>query len=175
MHELRVLTEEELCPVLAVLTALPDATPLDSLPDIAAELGWTMRARNIGETNLPVSLKIFGATALKNPDGSSDLVKIHFRATDTLRDAGWFGQQLIKAAAPAMVDIISGCLGFTPTRPKRVQPGTTWDLPDGKMVVLDQGDDVLVVQVWAKRAADIERSEIGWDIDPAHDLDDRPS
>jgi len=175
MTELRSLTSEELCPVLVVLTNLPDGTSVDSLPDIAAELGWTLRGRTNGLTNLPVSLQVFLTAGLKNPAGGRELVQVDFRVTDTLRDAGWFGQQLIKGAAPAMVDVISGCLGFAPTRPKRVQPGFTWDLPDGKMVVLDQGDDVIVVQVWAKRLADIERQEIAWGIDPAHDLDDRPA
>jgi len=81
----------------------------------------------------------------------------------------------LTCAVPAIVDIISGCLGFPPTRPKRVQPGFTWDLLDGKMVVLDQEDDVLIVQVWWKEMADTERHEISRGIDPAHNLDDRPA
>jgi len=175
MDELRVLTEEELCPVLAVLTGLPERTPFDAFPDIVARLGWTLQGPRRGVTNLPVSLRLFSAIDLDNPDGSTDLVKVHFRVTDTLRDAGWFGKKQIEQATPTMVETISGCLGFPPTRPKRVQPGSTWDLPNGKMVVLDQGDDVIVVQVFSKRLADVERSEIRWGIDPAHDLDDRPS
>jgi len=175
MDELRVLTEDELCPVLAVLTGLLERTPFDALPDIVDQLGWTLQGPRRGITNLPVSFQLFGTTLLKNPDGSSDVVEVRFRVTDTLRDAGWSGKMQIEQATPAMVDIVSGCLGFAPTRPKRVQPGFTWDLPDGKMVVLDQGDDVIVVQVQAKRLADIERKEIAWGIDPAHDLDDWPS
>lgn len=174
MTELRALTAEELCPALAVLTGLPEKTPFDSLPAIVDRLGWTLQGLRRGVTNLPVSLQLFGITLLKNDDDSSDIVKIHFRVTDTLQDATWYGKQLVIAAAPVMVETISECLGFPPTRPKWVQPGFTWDLPDGKQVVLDQGEDVLVVQVWAKRLADIERHEIDHDIDPAHDLDDRP-
>jgi len=175
MTDLRSLTSEELCPVLAVLTALPDKTPFSALQDIVDQLGWTLRGRSSGLTSLPVSFQLFGAVGLPDPDGNRELVKLDFRVTDTLKDAGWFGKKLIENAVPAMVDVVAGCLGFQPTRPKRVPPGFTWDLPDGKQIVLDQGDDVIVLQWWAKEIADIERYEINRGIDPAHNLDDRPA
>ena len=175
MIEFLTVTRAELEPVLGFLVDLPERVTMDALPGIVGRLGWTLQTRRVGITSLPVSLKIFLAGDLDNPGGNGELVSLSFRITDTLSDESRASKRLVASVTPKMIDVVSSCLGFPPTRPLWAGLGQTWDLPNGKQVNLDQGDDTIVLQVWAKRRADIERHEISQGVDPAHDLDDRPS
>ena len=139
MLEFRTVTQDELKPVLGFLIALQERVAMDALPEIVAQLGWILQTRNVGKTNLPVSLKTFLAGDLDNPAGDSELVSLDFRVTDTLPDESRASRRLVAAVTPKMVDMVSSCLGLPPSRPLWAGPGQTWDLPNGKQVNLDQG------------------------------------
>jgi len=167
MTDFRCVTHEELQPVLDILIGLPTQTPYDAFPSVAAQLGWTLQSEGIGNTNLPVSLQLFFAEDLDTmPDGGRELASVDFRVTDTLADEGAASQRITAEAFPIMEETVSLCLGYAPTRPMWTDPGTTWDLPDGKQVNLYNGGDVFVLQIWAKSWADIERDAVRRGVDP---------
>ena len=84
---------------------------------------------------------------------SLELVSVDFRVTDTLLEGSDKAQN--KAALevfPAMVDAVTECLSFPPTRKRPWGlPGETWDLSQGGQVNLLQGTGVIVLQFWWQR------------------------
>lgn len=67
---------------------------------------------------------------------------------------------------PQAADTVSACLGFGPAGPLRTSDGLRWELAKGGRVNLVNVDSALVLQVWSKRNADIERAEIRQGIAP---------
>jgi len=172
MTDFHVVTQAELRPVLDVLIGLPEHVPFEDLPDIVERLGWFLQAKRHGNTNLPVSFRMFNVGCLDAPAGGKEIVSVDFRVTDTLPDHSSASQAIVTVATPHVVEMVTACLGFPPTRRKWASPGETWDLPDGKQVNVYQADNTVVVQVWAKRWADNERTAVRRGVNPAHDLDE---
>jgi len=174
MTELRTVTMAELKPILDVLTGLPEHASMETFPGIVAQLGWTLQTEGVGKTNLDVSRRTLLAGAQNTADGNRELVSVDFRVTDTLAEKSMASRKVIADVFPGMLDVVSACLGFSPTREMWANPGATWDLPNGKQVNLFPAENTIIIEVWAKRLADVERSEIRLGVDPAHSLDDRP-
>ncbi len=163
MTEFRVVTEDELRPVLETLTSLDWPVPFDSFPVIFHRLGWEKQRRKGGMTSLPVSLRIVSVGEL---DG--EISRIDFRISDTVQD-----QKVVKGAFPAAARVVEACLGAPPTGTPWVSPGVSWDLEDGCRINVLQGESAISLQYWSKRKADIERFERSRGIDPDHSLEDR--
>jgi hypothetical protein len=159
-------TREQLQPILNILTNLPEVTPYQECPRIMGRLGWTMIDDASGNTNLPVSFRYFSMGGMKLPQNGKELTSTEFRVSDTFDEGNMESRQIIAEAFPGMVEIVSACLGFTPTRPLWVSPGATWDLVDEKQVNLYQSDDVIDMQVWARERAELERKMVRRGINP---------
>ena len=71
-----------------------------------------------------------------------------------------------------MVGAITSCLGFPPSGGLWGSAGVKWDLANGGRVNLPQGLSALLVEVWSKQLADVERLQISQGVDPEHRLDD---
>jgi hypothetical protein len=151
---------------LDILTNLPEVTLYQECPRIMERLGWTMIDEGSGNTNLPVSFQYCSMDAMKLPQGGKELASTEFRVSDTLDEESPTSRQVISDVFPGAVDTVSLCLGFRPTRSLWVSPGSTWDLPDGKQVNLYQYDDVIDMQVWALRLAQVEREMVRRGINP---------
>jgi len=172
MTGFRVVTQAELKPILDVLTRLPEHVPLDDLPGLVDRLGWTLQTKRRGHTSFPVSFRMFGVGCLDLPAGGKEIGSVDFRVTDTLPDESLESQAIVAAVAPGVVDMVTACLGFPPTRELWTNLGKTWDLPDGKQVNVYQAEDTIVMEVWAKEWADVERAMIRRGVDPARSLDE---
>lgn len=162
MSGFNVVSEEELHPVLDRLLDRSWPIPMSDVPDLVAELGWTLQGRRTARSTLPVSLNIVSFLGVRGEIGS-----IMFRLSDTLPDESVASKKKVMSAFPGAKQMISSCLGFEPTRPRPWGMfGFSWELPDGRQVNLLDGSDSIVLDVWSKRNADIERDEIRLGIDP---------
>ena len=168
MTEFRVVTEDELRPVLDVLNSLDWPVPYDEFPAVFERLGWEKQRRRGGVTSLPVSLRLVSVGELED-----EISYIEFCISDTLPDSNAESQQIVEAAFPEAVRVVSACLGAGPTGTPWVDEGVVWDLPDGRQVRLIQGDDTISLDYWSKRMADIERHEQSHGVDPWNNLADR--
>ena len=166
--EFRVVTEDELRPVLDVLNSLDGPVPYDEFPAVFERLGWEKQRRRGGVTSLPVSLRLVSVGEL---DG--EISYIEFCISDTLPDSNAESQQIVKAAFPEAVRVVSACLGAEPSGTPWVSPGARWELEGGRQFNLLRGEDTIDVQYWSKQMADLERHERSHGVDPAHNLDDR--
>ena len=81
MDDFKVLTSEELKPVLDVLTDLEWPIPFTEVPQIVSRLGWCLETKGTGKTTLPVSFNAFMITELR-----SEISDILFWVTDALRE-----------------------------------------------------------------------------------------
>ena len=167
MVEFRVVTEDELRPVLDVLNSLDGPVPYDEFPAVFERLGWEKQRRRGGVTSLPVSLRLVSVGEL---DG--EISYIEFCISDTLPDSNAESQQIVKAAFPEAVRVVSACLGSEPTGTPRVSPGVRWELEGGRQFNVLRGEDTIDVQYWSKRMADIERAEIRQGVSPDQVFDD---
>ncbi len=168
MVEFRVVTEDELRPVLDVLNSLDWPVPYDEFPAVFERLGWEKQRRRGGVTSLPVSLRLVSVGEL---DG--EISYIDFRISDTLPGTSAENQQIVKAAFPEAVRVVSACLGSEPSGTPWVDEGVVWDLSEGRQVRLIQGDDTISLDYWSKQMADIERHEQSHGVDPSNNLADR--
>ena len=167
MADIHVVAVEELRPVLAVLTNLQWPIPFEQAPKIVEQLGWSMFGRRGALSTLPVSLQTVG---LGNLCGC--LSRIDFSASDTVKEADEAGLRAVAEAFPAMVAMITSCLGFEPTGALWVDPGVKWDLPTGGRVNLASGANTLLVEVWSPELSEVERLAIAHGIDPEHTVED---
>jgi len=163
MTEFNLVTEEQLRPVLDLIMGQSWPIPETETPRIITELGWEQQSRRVARSTLPVSLNIATFGNLKG-----ELARILFAITDTLPDQSDENKKVVASVFPRMANMVSSCLGFQPTRPRPWGlPGLSWDLSDGRQVNLTQGDNVIDLEIWSKRNADIERGEIRQGVDPA--------
>ena len=167
MSEPRIVTEQQLKPVLDVLARLEWPIPFKQAPSIIMQVGWQFLTTNVARSNLPVSLR---TTSVLDLDG--DLSSVEFRVSDTVKADDKAGRQVLAEAFPKMSAIVTDCLGFPPTGELWGHPGLKWDLPSGGRVNLPAGLSALQVQIWSNRLADIERVQVSHGVDPEHDLDD---
>jgi hypothetical protein len=168
MPEFRVVTENELGPVLDTLDRLDWPVPFDDFPDVFEKLGWEKQRRKGGKTSLPVSLQIVSVGNLQG-----EIADLTFRISDTLPGTSAENERIVLDAFPEAVRVVSVCLGAEPTSEPWVSPGARWELDDGRQLNLIRGQDTIILQYWSKRLADIERHERSHDVDPARNLDDR--
>ncbi len=152
---------DELRLVLEILAPLPRHIPLTDAPNIAARLGWTMQAKNVGETNLPVNIRYFGFVGMSTPSGERELVSVDFRVSDTVTgDTEEASQSMVDKAFPLAVAMVTECLGFAPTRQRPWDtPGETWDLPGEGQVNLLQ-DSAVILEIESQRLTDLEMDQI---------------
>ncbi|WP_307297474.1 DUF6301 family protein [Microbacterium natoriense] len=168
MTEFRIVTEEELRPVLQVLGGLDWPVPFGQFPDIFERLGWEKQRRKGGVTNLPVSLRLVSVGELRG-----EIAEIRFRISDTLPGTSPENKTVVAEQFPAAVAVVANCLGGEPAGELWASSGARWDFEDGRQLNLIQGEDTIALQYWSKRMADIERHERSHGVDPAHNLDDR--
>lgn len=163
MADFNVVTEEELSPVLDQLLGRPWPIPISEIPEVIAELDWVPQGRWAARSAMPVSLNIVSFTGLRGEIGS-----IRFRLSDTLPDEGAASKKTVMAAYPRVKQMVSSYLGFEPTKPRPWGLfGFSWELPDGRQINLIDGNDTIVLDVWSKRRADVERNELRLGIDPS--------
>ena len=168
MVEFRVVTEDELRPVLDVLNSLDWPVPYDEFPAVFERLGWEKQRRRGGVTSLPVSFRIVSVGNL-----GDEISKFYFRISDTLPGTSAENQQIVKAAFPEAVRVVSACLGAEPSGTPWVSPGARWELEGGRQLNLLRGEDTIILQYWSKQMADIERHEQSHGVDPSNNLADR--
>ncbi|MCL2471915.1 MAG: DUF6301 family protein [Propionibacteriaceae bacterium] len=163
----RIVTEDELRPVLNILANLTWPIPFDQAPNIIAQLGWSMFGKKSALSTLPVSLKTVGLGRL-----NGELSRVEFRVSDTVGDDSPSGRRVLEQSFLPMSVTISSSLGVGPTGELWGHPGLRWDLPSGGRVNLPAGLSALQIQVWSKQLADVERLQISQGVDPEHNLDD---
>ena len=167
MSDPRIVTFEELKPVLDVLAKLQWPIPFSEAPHIIERLGWQMVTRNVARSTLPVSLNIVTVGDL-----SDELTNIEFWLSDPIFDGDEEGSQIIRDAFLRVMAYVSQCLTFTPTGELWGRLGLKWDLPSGGCINMPESDDGITLQVWSREFADIERFEISHGVDPEHNLED---
>ena len=124
--------------------------------------------RRGGVTSLPVSFRIVSVGNL-----GDEISKFYFRISDTLPGTSAENQQIVKAAFPEAVRVVSACLGAEPSGTPWVSPGARWELEGGRQLNLLRGEDTIILQYWSKQMADIERHEQSHGVDPSNNLADR--
>lgn len=164
MTEFRVLTEDELRPVIGVLAALEWPVPFDIVPDLLGRLGWGELAPGVAMTDFPVSHK---SVSLGNLSG--ELSRITFCISDALRGDVTGKQEIVTAAFPEAVHAVSVCLGFEPTGTPRFAEGARWDFANGGLLDLLQLSSSIQIELVSKALADLEREEIRLGISPDED------
>ncbi|WP_156887442.1 DUF6301 family protein [Propionicicella superfundia] len=168
MAEFRIVTEDELRPVLGTLNSMDWPVPFDMVPELFQQLGWEKQRRKGGKTSFPISFPIVSVGDLQG-----ELSRVEFRVSDTLPGASVENEGVVERAFPEAVRVVSSCLGVEPTDTPWVDPGVQWNLDGGRQINLIQGEKTIELLYWSKRLADIERYERSRGVDPAHDLDDR--
>lgn len=161
MTGLRIATEDELRPSLDVLTTLQWPVPFTEVPSLFQQLGWEQQTRKIGKTTLPISFPLASFGAL-----GDELSRVELRISDTFPEPTRSDKSFVKDAFPQAADMVSACLGFEPSGPLWAADSVRWELPTGGRVNLVNVDSCLVLQIWSKRTADIERTEIRQGIAP---------
>lgn len=168
MAEFRVVSVAELKPVLVVLNGLSWPVAFDEFPAIFQRLGWEVQYKGGGATSLPVSKRMVSLGKLDD-----ELSQVRFRIADTLAEAGPTSDALLKNAFVSASQVVSECMGSAPTGVPWVDPGSVWDLPDGRQVRVLIGEKTIELMYWSKRMADIERHEQRHGVDPFNNLADR--
>lgn len=168
MTEFRVVSVAELKPVLDVLNGLSWPVAFDEFPAIFERLGWEVQYKSGGATSLPVSKRMVSLGKL-----GDELSEFWFRVADTLAEAGPTSEAILKNAFVNVSQVVSECMGFAPTGTPWVDPGSVWDLPDGRQVRVLIGERTIDLMYWSKRMADIERYERSHGVDPFNNLADR--
>lgn len=168
MTDLRIVTEEELCPVLSVLNALEWPVPFERVPELFETLGWTQERRSGGRTSLPVSLQLVSVGQLQG-----EVSRIEFRISDTLNETDDESEKAVQEHFRQAVSVVAECLGAEPTATPWVSRGARWELEGGRQLNVLQGENVIKLQYWSKLMADVELHERTRGVDPAHNLDDR--
>jgi len=167
LTDFNVVAEEELRPVLDQLLGMQWPIPISEIPNVISSLGWTPQGRRAARSTLPVSLNIVSFLGLRGEIGS-----IQFRLSDTLPHESVASKQTVLSAFSGAKQMVSSCLGFEPTRPRPWGMfGFSWELPDGRQVNLLDGSDTIVLNIWSKRNADVERDEIRLGIDPSSEAE----
>ena len=169
MTDLRIVTVDELRPVLDVLNGLNWPVSFDDFPNVFEQLGWEKQRSRGGVTALPVSLKIVSVNDLHG-----EISRIEFRISDTLPREDAASPSIVKDAFPRAVEVVSECLGAQPVGPLWASPGMQWDLEGGRQLNLSQGATAIVLEYWSNEMAEIERHERSHGVDPSRNLDDRP-
>ena len=163
MPEFNVVTEGELRPVLDRLLGMQWPIPIAEIPHVIDSLGWTPLGRWAAWSTLPVSSNIVSFTGLKDEVGS-----VMLRLSDTLPDESPASKKIVLGAFPGAKQMVSSYLGFEPTMPRPWGMfGYSWELPDGRRIDLLDGNNTIILDIWSKRNADIERNEIRLGIDPS--------
>ena len=163
MTNFNVVTEEELRPVLYQLLGMQWPIPITEIPNVISTLGWAPQGRSAARSALPVSLDIVSFIGL-----SSEIGSIRFRISDTLPDESVASKKIVMEAFPRAKQMVSSCLGFEPTRPRPWgQFGFSWDLTDGRQINIIDGSSTIVLHIWSRLKADVERDEIRLGIDPS--------
>lgn len=167
MIEFRVVTEDELRPVLNTLNSLDWPVSFDSVPELFERLGWEQRGAKWGNTALPVSLQIVSFGDLRG-----EIASVEFCISATLPGTSAENKRIVKAAFSEAVRVVSACLGSEPTGTPWVSPGVRWELEGDRQLNLLEGSDTIGLQYWSKRMADIERAEIRQGVSPDQVFDD---
>ena len=161
MSELKVVTEDELRPVLDKLAHLRWPIPFDDAASVLTELGWTLKPPSVGHTRFNISLPTVDLGQL---DG--ELSRIDFPVTDMVHQNDSAGMRAVQEAFPRVMQIVSSCLGCEPTGPIWGAAGVKWDLANGGQICVPEGVNSVDVEVYAKCWVDLERDEIRLGIDP---------
>jgi len=167
MSNPRIVTAEELKPILDVLAILQWPIPFSEAPHIIEQLGWQMVTRNVAQSTLPVSLKIVTVGDL-----SGQLSNIEFWLSDPINTGDTVGKKIIRAAFSEVTSCVSQCLNLTPTGNLLGRSGIKWDLLSGGCINLPETGHGITIQVWSRDLADLERSEISHGVDPKPNLED---
>lgn len=170
MTEFRVVSVEDLKPVLDVLNGLSWPIKFEEFPAIFERLGWEKQRRSGGKTSLPVSSQI--ASVGRLDDEISEFI---FRISDTLSEVGPTSSVAMDEAFRRLTEVVSECMGFAPTSTPWVEPGAVWDLADGRQVRVIMGEKTVELAYWSTVLADSERYERQHEVDPFNDLADRES
>lgn len=169
MSDLSIVSAEELRPLLDVILSERWPIPFDEIGRLFARLGWERTRESGGETTLPVSLRMVSVGRL-----AGDISELSFRVTDTLPRGDARNPRILDAAFPVAEGVVPDCLGFAPTGTPWVDPGSVWDLVDGRQVRLIGVRSALSLDIWSTALAEIERHEQRHGQDPGKNLDDRP-
>ena len=167
MVEFRVVTEDELRPVLDVLDSLDWPVSFDAVPELFERLGWEQQRRKGGKTSFPISFPIVSVGEL-----GGELSRVEFRVSDTLPDISAENMRIVEDVFPEAVKAVSGCLNSDPTSTPRVDRGARWELEGGRQLNLILGEKTIELLYWSKRMADIERAEIRQCVSPDQVFDD---
>ena len=158
----------ELKPVLDVLNGLAWPVAFEEFPAIFERLGWEVQYKGGGATSLPVSKPLVSLGRL-----GDELSEIWFPVTDSFAEVGATSEAMLKDAFIRAAQVVSQCMGFASTGTPWVDPGSVWDLPDGRQVRVLLGERSIELLYWSKRMADIERHEQSHGVDPSNNLADR--
>jgi len=167
MSNPRIVTFEELEPVLDVLATLQWPIPFSEAPRIIERLGWEM----LGELSARSTLHISNRAVLLG-NINNELSRVDFRISDTVIPNDKAGQLILSDSFPDIIQVVSNCLGYEHTGRLWACSGVQWDLSNGGRVNLPNGLSSYKIEVWSKELADVERFEISHDVDPEHNLDD---
>ena len=165
--EFRVVTEDELRPVLDVLNSLDWPVSFDTVPELFERLGWEQQRRKGGKTSFPISFPIVSVGEL-----GGELSRVEFRVSDTLPDISAENMRTVEDVFPEAVKAVSGCLNSDPMSTPRVDRGVRWELEGGRLLNLILGEKTIELLYWSKRMADIERAEIREGVSPDQVFDD---
>lgn len=166
--EFRVVTEDELRPVIDTLNSLDWPVSFDSVPELFERLGWEQQRRKGGKTSFLISFPIVSVGELRG-----ELSRVEFRVSDTLPDINAENMRIVEDVFPEAVKAVSGCLNSDPMSTPRVDRGVRWELEGGRQLNLILGEKTIELLYWSKRMADIERHEQSHGVDPSNNLADR--
>jgi len=167
MSDPRIVTVNELKPVLDILTNLQWPIPFSETPHIIKQLGWEMLGELSARSTLPISNRVVLLGNLNN-----ELSRIDYRLSDTVAPNDMSGQAKLRDSFELITQIVSDCLGFGPTDQLWACPGVKWHLLTDGQINLPSGLSSYKMEVWSKELADVERFEISHGVDPEHNLED---
>lgn len=167
MSELTVVAPDQMRAVVRVLASLTWPVRFKNTDLLLAKLGWQRLHADEARSEWAVSVRSVQLAEL-----AGELASLEFRVSDTVADGDPVGQAEVDAAYCEMTGTITACLGFEPTGELRREPGVKWDLRTGGRINLLRGRPALIVQLWSKQLADLERAEIRFGVDADDDWDD---
>ncbi len=143
--EFHTATYDALKPILDILTTLPDPMPMTDFHWVIERLGWTPQAPRFGHTNLPVNMTVYMVSDNDSAAPSRTFSWIRLGVSDSFLDEVPADKRTaIQTTFPAMVNLVSKCLGNAPKRERPWgTPGWSWDLSNGKQVNLVQDGHII--------------------------------
>lgn len=151
MVPLRIVTTDELRPLVTLLRDIPKPIPFTEFPALFERLTWVRDRPRGGRSNFDLNLPLASGNELRG-----ELSRLDVRVSDTIKERGPAAREAVRAALPELTARITECIGFPPTGSPLHHEGVDWDLEDGSVIRLFPGQNVLELMFMSKVIADNE-------------------